>query len=82
MTKREGDMDSREPIDWTRTDGFVVFPSAQGIAIYANAAGSISIVQEGSYPDDDVLITIPVIQVGKVIAALRREAAEIRSAGK
>ena len=59
---------SDDKFDWTGSD--VVFPSSQGIAIFENMADGITIAQEGRWPEEDILIVIPIDRVEAVANAL------------
>lgn len=61
--------------DMAQESGSLVFPSAQGLAIYRNPAGDVVLRQEAAPTDeDDTFIFIPVMYVEAVIEAIRRAA--------
>lgn len=61
---------------WDDDEGVVIKPQL-GIAVYCNGSGEIVIRQQsGSRDDDDPFVYFPREHVKKIIAALRRAAAE------
>ena len=64
--------------DWNSDeDGdSVVFPTNQGLAVYANPKGSIVLRQQGYMGEDDSIIIVPRAQLDAVISALRTAAVE------
>lgn len=54
----------------------VVVPSVQAIAVYTNPDGDIVIRQQDPMGQDDAVVVIPRAMVGRVVKALRTEAAK------
>lgn len=57
--------------DWKDDEGYVVFPSVQGVAVYRNPKDQVVIRQQaGPLEDEDTFIVIPRAHVAALIEAL------------
>lgn len=67
-----------DEFNWKEDKDSVVFPSTQGVAVYANGQGEIVIRQQaGPLDDDDSFVVIPRDQVAAVILAIQAVGGEI-----
>ena len=57
-----------------------VFPTTEGLEIFLNENGTITLKQEDPSSGQDALVIIPVLHVTAVIKALRQIAKEAREA--
>ncbi len=55
-----------------------VFPTTEGVEVFANESGSITIKQESYTGDDDHLVVIPLQHINAVCRALRAAAKDAK----
>lgn len=55
-----------------------VFPTTQGVSVYANTGGEVTIEQEGYQGDADVVVSIPADRINDLCRALKAAAKEAR----
>jgi hypothetical protein len=49
----------------------IVFPTTQGVAVYANESNDIVIRQQGVMGEDDTIVIVPRAQVDALISAIK-----------